>query len=272
LAGSEEPFSPERIRAGLQTRFVGQRVVYRAEVGSTNEEARRLAEAGAPEGTLVLADHQTAGRGRLSRHWEAPPGSSLLMSLLFRPALAAHQVQRLTMIAGLALVDAVETGTGLQPALKWPNDVTLGGAKVAGILTEVGLTGNRIDHAVVGVGLNVNLDPGALPGDLLVPATSLSHVLGRPVARLPLLQTFLRGVEARYVALQAGHSPHEEWARCLATLGEAVVVSGGSTDLEGVAEGVDADGALLLRLADGGLERVVAGDVRLRRQGGRAQA
>jgi BirA family biotin operon repressor/biotin-[acetyl-CoA-carboxylase] ligase len=267
-----ELLTPESIGAGLQTRFVGRNVVYLAEIGSTNEEARRLAEAGAPEGTLVITDHQTAGRGRLSRHWEAPPGSSLLMSLLFRPALAPPQVQRLTMIAGLTLLDAIEDRTGLQPALKWPNDVVVDGAKVAGILTEVSLTGNRIDHAVVGVGLNVNLDPRALPGDLLVPATSLAQALGRPVARLPLLWTFLRGMEARYLALQAGHAPHGPWAERLVTLGRPVVVSSDTTLLEGVTEGVDADGALLVRLADGGLRTVLAGDVSLRPQGASPRA
>ncbi len=256
--------SAESIRAGLNTTLVGRELVYLPETGSTNDTARRLAAAGAPDGTLVVTDHQTAGRGRLDRHWEAPPGSSLLLSLIFRPGLAPHQVQRLTMTCSLALADAIEVETGLQVGLKWPNDVVVSGAKVGGLLTEMELKGDRVDYAVVGMGLNVNLDPADLPAELLTPATSLSWVLGRQVARLPLLRALLRVVEARYLALQAGQSPHAEWAERLVTLGQPVTVSAPGSILEGVAEGVDADGALLVRLADGRLRVVIAGDVTLR--------
>ncbi|MGD9316628.1 MAG: biotin--[acetyl-CoA-carboxylase] ligase [Anaerolineae bacterium] len=260
--GSLGPFSLE----GLETDFVGQNPVYRPAIGSTNDEARRLARAGAPEGTLVVTDYQTLGRGRLDRRWEAPAGSSLLISLVFRPALAAHQVQRLTMISGLAAVDAIEAETGLQVGLKWPNDLVIGGAKLGGILTEIELEGSRVDYAVVGVGLNVNLDPGQLPQDLLVAATSLSHELGRKVARLPLLYALLRAMEVRYKALQAGQLPQAEWAARLVSLGRPVAVSVMNSRLEGVAEGVDDDGALLLRLSDGRLETILVGDVTLREQ------
>lgn len=259
-----ERLSSERIRQGLDTVFVGQNLVYLPETGSTNDEARRLARAGAPEGTLVIAEFQKAGRGRLARRWQAPPGSSLLLSLLFRPSLKPHQAQRLTMICGLAVTDAVHAETGLDAGLKWPNDVVFEGGKAGGILTEVEFAGQRIDSAVVGIGLNVNLDPGRLPGDLLMPATSLARECRRGVARLPLLWALLRAVETRYVALEEGHSPHGEWAERLVTVGQRVMVSGMGAVLEGEAEGVDADGALLVRLADGRLEKVVAGDVTLR--------
>ena len=271
-----DSLSAKAIVEGLDTQFVGRNPVYLPQVASTNDEARRLAQAGAPEGTLVIADCQTAGRGRLDRRWEAPPGSSPLLSLLFRPPLAPHQVQQLTMVCGLAVVDAIEAETGLRAGLKWPNDVLIGEAKAGGILTEIVLAGREVDYAVVGIGLNVNLDPGRLPPDLLTLATSLSHRLGRPVARLPLLRGLLRAVEARYLALQAGQSPQAEWTARLITLGQTVTVTVGAglapahcpAVLEGVAEGVDANGALLLRLADGKLTTVVAGDVTLRNHGG----
>ena len=253
--------SAERIRAGLTTRFVGQNLVYLPETGSTNDVARRLAAEGAPDGTLVLTDHQTSGRGRLDRRWEAPPGSSLLLSLLFRPSLAPQQLQRLTMICGLGVVDAVEATTGLQVGLKWPNDVVQDGAKLGGILTEVGLEGAQVAYAVVGIGLNVNLDPTRLPGTLLLPATSLSHLLGREVDRIELLRALLEAIERRYLVLQAGATPQAEWAERLITLGHRVRVSLDDRLLEGVAEGVTADGALLVRLADGRLETILAGDV-----------
>ena len=256
--------SAETIREGLNTRFVGREVVYLQEVGSTNDEARRLARAGAPEGTLVIADYQRSGRGRLDRRWEAPPGSCLLLSLVFRPPLAPHQVQRLTMACGLAVIDAIESETGLKVGLKWPNDVMLGSAKAGGILTELELEGDRVSFVVVGMGLNVNLDPGQLPAELIVPATSLSHVLGGEVARLPLLWALLGAVEERYLRLKLGSSPHAEWAERLVTLGRQVRVSGVGSVLEGLAEGVDANGALVVRRADGRLETVLAGDVSLR--------
>jgi BirA family biotin operon repressor/biotin-[acetyl-CoA-carboxylase] ligase len=168
------------------------------------------------------------------------------------------------MACGLAVAEAIEATTGLAVGLKWPNDVLIGGAKVAGILTELELQGSRVAAAVVGIGLNVNLDPEALPGGLLVPATSLSKALGRQVARRPLLLALLQALEARYLALCGGQSPHDEWAGRLVTLGRRVTVSGPGRKVAGVAEGVNADGALLVRLDDGRLETVVAGDVTLR--------
>jgi BirA family biotin operon repressor/biotin-[acetyl-CoA-carboxylase] ligase len=251
--------SAAAIQAGLETRFAGRKVAYWPEIGSTNDEARRPAGEGAPEGTLVITDYQSRGRGRLDRCWVAPRGSSLLMSLVFRPELAAHQLQRLTMSCSLAVVDAIEWQTGLRAGLKWPNDVVIAGAKAGGILTEIELEG--VEFAVVGIGLNVNLDPALLPADLPMPATSLCHALGARVARLPLLWALLQKIEERYWALKAGQSPHIEWAGRLVTLGKRVTVSGTGSVLEGMAESVDADGALLVRVAGGRLEKVLAGDV-----------
>jgi BirA family biotin operon repressor/biotin-[acetyl-CoA-carboxylase] ligase len=165
------------------------------------------------------------------------------------------------MICGLAAVDAIEAETRLQVGLKWPNDLVVAGAKLGGILTEIELDGSRVDHVVVGMGLNVNLDPGQLPQDLLVAATSLSQVLGRKVPRLPLLRELLRAIEVRYKALQAGQLPQAEWAARLVSLGQPVSVSAIDSHLEGLAEGVNEDGALLVRLPDGRLETVLVGDV-----------
>lgn len=259
-----DALSPERIRAGLNTTVVGRQLVYLPETGSTNDEARHLAQSGAADGLLVVADFQTAGRGRLQRSWVAPPGSSLLMSLLFRLDLPPFQAQRLTMICGLAVCDAVESQTGLRLALKWPNDVVVGGAKAGGILTEIEVRGEQLAYGIVGIGVNVNLDISLLPNDLLMRATSLSNEIGRPVPRLPMLWAFLHALEDRYFALKAGHSPHVEWSEKLSTLGQRVTVSGGSDVLQGVAEGVDSNGALLVRLDSGCLETVLAGDVTLR--------
>jgi BirA family biotin operon repressor/biotin-[acetyl-CoA-carboxylase] ligase len=165
------------------------------------------------------------------------------------------------MICGLAAADAVEQQTGLPAALKWPNDLVINGAKLGGILTEIEVQKGELSHVIVGLGLNVNLDPIDLPGDLLLSATSLSQVLGRSVARLPLLWAFIEASEARYVSLRAGCSPHDEWAARLATLGKPVKVSGSGSVIEGRAEAVDPSGALVIRLADGNLVTVLSGDV-----------
>jgi BirA family biotin operon repressor/biotin-[acetyl-CoA-carboxylase] ligase len=168
------------------------------------------------------------------------------------------------MVCGLAVVDVLEAEFGLAPSLKWPNDILIGEAKLGGILTEILMAGDRVESIITGIGLNINLDPAELPAGLMMEATSLSQVLGRPVDRLSLLWALLRQVELRYVELAAGHSPLDEWTRRLGTLGQRVVVSSGHAVFDGMAEGVDSNGALLVRLADGQLSTVVAGDVSVR--------
>ena len=269
----KDELSAEAIRRELRTNFMGREVVYYRSVGSTNEVAKGLAREGAAEGVLVIAEHQTAGKGRLGRRWLAPPRTSLLFSLLFRPRfLAPHQAQRLTMVCSLAVVEAVEEVAGLIAALKWPNDIILEGRKLGGILTELGMKGEGLDYVVVGIGLNVNLDFEARPpgvseeewATLAETATSLSRALGREVPRLPLLCRTVEAIEKRYVALREGHDPHAEWASRLITLGRKVKVTTPEGVFQGLAEGVDAEGALLLRLEDGRRRRILAGDVTLR--------
>lgn len=251
-----------------------RRVIHQPSVGSTNDVAKDLAAQGAPEGTVVVADRQTAGRGRLGRRWRAPVGTCLLCSILFRPRLSASQVNRLTMLCSLAAADAVKELAGIEASLKWPNDLVVesqasdhglhGWHKLAGILTETGMVGDRLDFAVVGIGLNVNVPTDVLP-ELAPKATSVLAETGREVDRLALLAALLKGIEHRYKQLQAGENPRDEWAARLVTLGERVAVTAGERVLTGVAESVDENGALLLRTSDGKRHRLLAGDVTLAR-------
>ncbi len=277
--------SGDLVRHGLPTYVFGQNVFYVEQTGSTNTELKRLARWGAPEGMLYLTDEQLVGRGRLERSWYAPPQSSLLMSLLFRPGklVTPSQAQRLTMLCALALADATELHTELSPGVKWPNDlVWTGRKKLAGILTELDIEDDQLNWAVVGVGLNVNVDfrqhiepepdrPGRFGSGgppLAQIATSLSMIMNRDTSglRLPILQSFLVNVERRYEALRQGELPHREWQERLVGLGETVKVTvlDAAEEYEGILTGVDENGAILLTQADGSTVTIFAGDVTLR--------
>jgi len=255
--------STETIRDALTTRRLGRPALYFPSIGSTNDELLARAAAGATEGLLAVADAQTAGRGRLERAWWAPPGSSLLMSLLLRPPIPPSRAGQLTMCLGLAAVEGIEAVTGLRPALKWPNDLLLDGSKLGGMLSELRLAGERLDYTVLGLGLNVNLafDGPGVPADIAATAISLSGALGRPVDRLPLLVAILARCEAWYDRLLGGASPHRAWADRLDTLGRAIAVALPNGTIHGVATGVTPEGALLVRDAAGRLQTVWAGDV-----------
>jgi len=279
----------EAIAAALTTRRLGRPTLYFPTIGSTNDVAHKRAAAGAFDGLLVIADEQTAGRGRLDRRWWAPAGSSLLMSLLLRPALPPDRAGELTMCLGLAAVEGIEAATGLRPALKWPNDLLLDGRKLGGMLTELRLDGERLAYAVLGLGVNVNVEftasplastvastlastltspltstltsPSAAPPELADTAISLSMALGREVDRVALLVAVLVRCETWYERVLAGESPHAAWTARLDTLGRRVRVTTTAGRVIGVAVGVTPEGALLVR-DDDATERVVwSGDV-----------
>ncbi len=250
------------VRAARTSSLVGRRVVYVPSTASTNETAKVLARRRAPEGTVILTDEQTSGKGRLGRTWTSPPGSSILLSAILRPPVS--HLPKLTMMASLASARAVERSTGLDARIKWPNDVIVGGKKAGGILIEAELSGRRPRFAVVGIGLNVNFDVRTVP-EIPETATSVSLQLGRDFPRQALLLALLEELEQAYVALRAGAPIEDEWRARLETLGRWVRVTRMlNGPLEGRAEDVDAQGRLLLRLAGGELVALSEGDVSLR--------
>ena len=259
---TNDTISADAIRNGLLTRVLGQRIVYYEQVGSTNDAAKQLADTGEPEGTLVLADEQTAGRGRLARTWLAPPRSSILMSLILRPELMPSQAPRVTMAVALGACDAIQAETGLNAAIKWHNDILLNGKKCAGILAESGIVGDKLEYVIVGLGVNVNFAAASVAG---IPrdATTIADELGKPFPRAQLAQSILRSFENYYLRLRAGENLRGEFANRLVTLRQSIRAQTPWGIEAGVAEDVDDDGALQLRRADGSLVRLVAGEVTL---------
>lgn len=261
------PLDPNAITAALQTNWLARSLHYVPEVDSTNEMLQEMAQAGAPAGAMVITDYQRRGRGRLQRRWESPPRASLLFSLLFRPKWPLRRVQWLTMLAGLAVAEAIESECGLETGLKWPNDVMIRQGdqwrKVCGLLLVAGLQADEIEYAIVGIGLNVNIPAEAMPATDS-PATSLLIAGGSPAPRIPLLVRILDRLEQRYEAAGRGASPQPEWNDRLILLGQVVQVSGGADIISGVVAGTGPWGELLLRDDAGELHAIVAGDVTLR--------
>lgn len=268
LAGTPDAVTPREILPGLTTRNFGRQVEYRETIGSTNDLAKQLARGGAPEGLLVIADEQSAGKGRLGRAWTTPRGAALAMTLVLRPNLPPYHAPRVTLVAAVAVAEAVRAVTGLPAGIKWPNDVQIGGRKFCGILTEMEAEWDRVSFIVCGMGLNVNLPRESLPPEVRETATSLLIEKEEPVGRAPLVQAILARFEEAYGALVAGRfdAVLDRWRELSVTLGQPVrVISAtGAPTLEGVAEAVDQDGALLVRLQGGQVHRVLAGEVSIR--------
>lgn len=245
-------------RAGAASRIIGGSIHALDEVDSTQGELARLALAGAPEGTVVIARHQRAGRGRLGRAWWDRAGQSLLLSVLLRPAIAPSRAPQLTLVGALAVVDAVEAETGLAAGIRWPNDVMVAGRKVCGILAEAATTAEgRLERVILGIGLNLNQD--AFPPEVAARAVSLRLLTGRAQDGARLLEALLGALDARYREFLAGDGAlHAAWRRHCLTLGQRVRAADGP---EGVAVDVDETGALLMRADDGTLCRVASGEI-----------
>jgi BirA family biotin operon repressor/biotin-[acetyl-CoA-carboxylase] ligase len=249
------------LRRGLYTRVVGRRILFFQELGSTMDEAAGQAAAGAGDGTVVVAETQKASRGRLGRSWVSRPGN-LYLSVLFYPALQG--LPYLNSLGGVAIARAISKTIGRQPRLKWPNDVLLGGKKVAGILVESAIDGDSVRHAIIGIGVNISLDTNKID-ELSSFATSLNAVAERDVPGEELLSHLLHELDALYLQLGRGQTPLAEWQGLLDTLGQRVRVSWQNESYVGLAEGVDQTGNLQLRLDDGYLITLTAGDVTLQR-------
>ena len=257
---SEGGLSPELITIGLNTRFIGRHILHFLSLASTMDAARQAVGKGAPEGTVVLAERQTEGRGRLKRAWLSPPGC-LTFSVILYPETS--RMPFLVMVSALAVAEALESLAPVRTEIKWPNDVLIGDKKVCGILIESGTQEGRPSFAVIGIGLNVNVELAGCP-EVSDTATSLSRETGSVFSGATVLRELLARLERWYDALLADKPVFDSWRSRLSTLGKQVRVKAGAGVYDGLAEDVAADGALMLRLADGRLLKMPAGDVTLK--------
>jgi BirA family biotin operon repressor/biotin-[acetyl-CoA-carboxylase] ligase len=261
-----EDLAPDRIQSRLTSRLVGRPLRAVEAVGSTNDAAMAAGHAGEAEGLAILADRQEGGRGRSGRAWASLPGLGLYTSILLRPDVPPQRAPLLTIVAGLAVIDAIRAFVRVEPSLKWPNDVLLDGRKVAGILTEMATLGQQIKHVVVGIGINVHHRLTDFPAEVQTTATSIGLTAGHRAERGEIAVALYGALDRWYTAFCNGERAGilaEARART-ATLGRPVTVLAASEQWRGTALDLDVDGALLVRDERGVVRRVLADDVSIR--------
>lgn len=258
-----EALKPDRIQDGLQSARLGKTIHCFSELDSTNRRAFKLAKEGAEEGEVVIAESQTRGKGRLGRSWFSPPGLNLYLSVILKPRLPPAQAPRLTLVAAVAVAEAVQAFLQAPPAIKWPNDILVGGKKLAGILTESSSDAERLHFVIIGIGVNLNLPESALPEEIRATATSLFMLLGKPVDRAAFARQLIRSLDRCYGELEERGFPGiaGRWESFFELRGRRVRVEMGDRLVSGTARGIDGDGALIVEEEGGALARVIAGDV-----------
>lgn len=261
LSSQPDLLDAAAIQSGLSTRFLGRNIVALEETDSTNEEAKRQGGAGAPDGTLCVAERQTGGKGRLGRTWSSPAGSGVWMSLLLRPSVAPQEATQLTLIVGLSVCQAIRRLTGCPAMIKWPNDIVIGRKKVCGILTELTADMEQIHYVVVGIGINANIPQ--FEGELEKKATSLLLETGQKIDRAALVRAVLEEFEKNYdrflTDLTADFiTPYE--ALCVSLNRQVSVIRGGR-ELTGQSIGLTKEGELRIRLESGDILEVGSGEV-----------
>jgi BirA family biotin operon repressor/biotin-[acetyl-CoA-carboxylase] ligase len=256
---------PEEVNNWLRTKFVGREIRYLISTESTNNEAKKLAAANFPEGTIVLAEEQLNGRGRLARGWFSPPNKGIWLSVILRPPFSPYDAPKCTLMAAVAVTNAVRKVTSVHCGIKWPNDILYQEKKMVGILTEMSAEMDAINYVVIGMGINVNISKEEFPEELKEIATSVAMAAGKNCCRAQLLAAILEELEVIYqeVKERGFAKVLTAWREMSVTLGQTVHVTGGKQGFTGVAEDIDEEGALLVKTSEG-IKRVLAGDVSIR--------
>lgn len=253
------------IKSRLDTRWAGQKVYFYDEIDSTNTQAKRLAEDGAPSGTLVVSDCQVKGKGRRGRTWESPRASAIYMTLMLRPQILPERASMLTLVMGLSVVQAIRSVLHIETSIKWPNDVVLNRKKLVGILTEMNAQMDYIEYLVIGIGINANM--GSFPQELQDKATSLQIELGHPVNRAELVAATMKCFEENYEIFEKTQDLSglmEAYHAVLANYNQPVRVLEPGNEYSGVARGINKKGELLVERDDGSVKTVYAGEVSVR--------
>lgn len=263
----------KKVKEELKTHLIGRTVHYFQRITSTNDLAKEFASLGAKEGTVIVAEIQTSGKGRLGREWASPKGG-IWLSTILRPKLSVEDSPKLTLMASLAVARTINQLFKLKAEVKWPNDVLINGKKVCGILTEANTKGRIVNFVVIGIGVNANVELDSLPKEVRKIATSLKHELNREINRERFLSILLEKMEHYYFMLTKGKSSQilKKWKNLCGFLGSYIEVTSLKEKIEGIAMDVDENGALIVRLRNGTLKRILSGDVTLvRRKGLRHQ-
>jgi BirA family transcriptional regulator, biotin operon repressor / biotin---[acetyl-CoA-carboxylase] ligase len=241
---------------------IGRQIVFYDTVGSTNTVALELAE-GTEEGSVIIADRQEKGRGRLGRSWVSPAGVNIYLSIILRPRLGPEYVTLLTILSAVACTHGLRKTTGLAVSVKWPNDLMVSERKLGGILTETKIIRNGIVLAVIGIGINVNMAAPDFPDHMRSTATSVKNETSKSVMREPIISAILNETDRWYKVLQIGQTQEiiSEWRRLTSTLGRQVLVTTGQDTYIGLAEAIDDRGMLLIRLPSGETKRISSGDL-----------
>ncbi|EHQ88208.1 biotin--[acetyl-CoA-carboxylase] ligase [Desulfosporosinus youngiae] len=239
--------------------------IYR-EVSSTNSIAKQMAKSGAREGTIVISGTQSAGRGRMQRKWFCPPGKGLLLSMLLRPKISVQFIPQLTLLTAVVVAETIKKVTGCTAGIKWPNDIYINNKKVCGILAETSFSRTNVEHVIIGLGLNVNLNTDQLPPDCKDTGTSLSIELGQRVSRISLLKQFITSWDEHLQSFMKEGHPYlrSKWLENNVTIGKKVSINKRDGSLDGLAVDVSEKGGLIVRLSDGSLQEFLAEDVSLR--------
>ena len=265
LAGVPDTIAEEEVASRLQTERMGRQIRYFSRIDSTNQYAKRIAEEGAPDGTLIIADEQTAGKGRSGRTWVTPPAEAIAFTLLLRPKLSPDRISMVTLVMGLAVTNAVNSLYGVSAGIKWPNDVVIKGRKLCGILTEMSAEVRQVNYIVIGVGINANLT--SFPEEIREIATSLKLELGRDINRAELIARVMTEFERLYAEFEAqgdlGAVMQEYNELCL-NAGSKVRVLDPNGEYTGTSRGINSMGELLVETEDGQIQEVYAGEVSVR--------
>lgn len=265
LVGVPDTIASQEVGSRLKTRRMGKEIRYFSQIDSTNQYAKRIAEEGALDGTLIIADEQTAGKGRSGRHWVTPPGEAIAFTLILRPKLTTDRISMVTLVMGLAVVQAINALYNLGAGIKWPNDAVVNGKKICGILTEMSAEISEIHYIVIGVGINANLTH--FPEEIKSIATSLKLELGREVNRAELIARIMEEFERFYAKFEnAGDlsDMREEYNSACLNMDRPVRVLDPAGEYTGTARGINDLGVLKVEMPDGTIREVSSGEVSVR--------